>query len=366
MRVLMSQEIAWLDKITGGYAFVIHIFLVIFITLLISYIEKVIYRKVSARLEKKQKVWETSFLEALQKPLYFFLWTVGFIIAIKISLSYVKDPWIKEVIEPARIIIFVGLFVWFLVGFIREIEKNLSIPRPGKTPLDQTSLKAISQLLRVAVIITATLVLLQTFNIPISGVLAFGGVGGIAVGFAAKDMLANFFGGLMIFLDRPFAIGDWIRSPDKNIEGTVEHIGWRLTRIRTFEKRPLFVPNSLFSTISVENPSRMTNRRIKTIVGLRYEDASKIDTILKDIEAMLNSHPEIDTTRVTFVKLVEFGPSSLNFQIYTFTKTTEWVKFQGIQQDVFVKVVEIIHKHDADLAFPTSTLYIPDPIEIKK
>ena len=91
----------------------------------------------------------------------------------------------------------------------------------------------------------------------------------------------------MIYLDRPFDVGDWVRSPDKNIEGTVEDIGWRLTRIRTFDKRPLYVPNGTFSTISVENPSRMSNRRIKTNIGLRYDDANKVATIIADIESML-------------------------------------------------------------------------------
>jgi len=85
-------------------------------------------------------------------------------------------------------------------------------------------------LLRASIVITAALVILQNLGFSISGVLAFGGVGGIAVGFAAKDLLANFFGGLTVYMDRPFVVGDWVRSPDKNIEGTVEHIGWRLTR----------------------------------------------------------------------------------------------------------------------------------------
>ena len=82
-------------------------------------------------------------------------------------------------------------------------------------------------------------------------------MGGIAVGFAARDLLANFLGGLSIFMDRPFAVGDWIRSPDREIEGTVEDVGWRVTRIRTFDQRPLYVPNSVFSTVALENPSRL-------------------------------------------------------------------------------------------------------------
>ena len=95
---------------------------------------------------------------------------------------------------------------------------------------------AITKLLQMFVIITATLVVLQTLGVSVSGVLALGGIGGLAIGFAAKDLLANFFGGLMLYLDRPFAVGDWIRSPDREIEGDVEQIGWRLTRIRTFDK----------------------------------------------------------------------------------------------------------------------------------
>src|SRR5690606_30903944 len=107
--------------------------------------------------------------------------------------------------------------------------------------------KAISKLLKAAAIITAMLVLLQSLGFSVSGVLAFGGIGGIAIGFAARDLLANFFGALMLYFDRPFAVGDWVRSPDREIEGTVEDIGWRLTRIRTFDQRPLYVPNSIFA-----------------------------------------------------------------------------------------------------------------------
>ena len=87
----------------------------------------------------------------------------------------------------------------------------------------------------------------------------------------------------MIYLDRPFSVGDWIRSPDKEIEGTVEDIGWRLTRIRTFDKRPLYIPNSIFASISVENPSRMSNRRIYEKIGIRYDDVSKMNTIVTEV-----------------------------------------------------------------------------------
>ena len=194
----------------------------------------------------------------------------------------------------------------------------------------------------------------------VSGVMAFGGIGGIAVGFAAKDLLANFFGGLMIYLDRPFVIGDWIRSPDQDIEGTVEYIGWRQTRIRTFDKRPLYVPNATFANISVENPSRMTNRRIYEKLGVRYADAAQVKVIVDNVRSMLQQHPDIDTGQTLIVNLNAFGASSLDFFVYAFTKTTNWIEFHAIKEDVMFKIMAIIDAQGAEIAFPTQTLHLAE------
>jgi len=218
-------------------------------------------------------------------------------------------------------------------------------------------------LLRSSILITSALVMLQTLGYSISGVLAFGGLSGVVVGFAAKDLLANLFGGLMIHLDRPFSPGDWIRSPDQNIEGTVEEVGWRLTKVRTFDKRPLYIPNATFSNISVENPQRMSHRRIKETIGIRYCDADKMETIINRVRAMLVSHPEIDNRQTLIVNFNAFAPSSLDFFIYTFTKTTNWVRFHEVKQDVLLQIIEIIDQCDAEIAFPTSTLHLPDPVQ---
>jgi MscS family membrane protein len=225
---------------------------------------------------------------------------------------------------------------------------------------------AIAKLLRMSVTITATLVISQTLGFSVSGVLAFGGIGGIAIGFAAKDLLANFFGGLMVYLDRPFAVGDWIRSPDREIEGTVEQIGWRQTRIRTFDMRPLYVPNATFANIAVENPSRMFNRRIYETIGIRYDDANKMAAILHDVEQMLRTHPEIDTTRTLMVNFNTFAPSSLDFFVYTFTKTTSWTYYHKVKQDVLLKILEIIESHGAEVAFPTSTIHVPEGVNLQQ
>jgi MscS family membrane protein len=268
------------------------------------------------------------------------------------------DSPLQAMIDPINRLALIFLGTIFLTNFIKRAERNLVHPEYMAQPMDATTVRAVGKLLRASVIITGVLIAMQLFGYSISGLLAFGGIGGIAVGFAAKDLLANFFGGLMIYLDRPFSVGEWIRSPDKEIEGTVEDIGWRLTRIRTFDKRPLYIPNSVFASISVENPSRMSNRRIHETVGIRYQDISSMDAIVTQVTAMLMAHPEIDTNQTMIVNFNKFSASSVDFFVYTFTKTTNWVDFHQIKQDVLLRVAEIVAANSAEIAFPTSTLHI--------
>jgi MscS family membrane protein len=312
--------------------------------------------------EKTTNVWDDALLEAAKRPLSSLILVLGVLTAIGVSDGYIDNSLFSaENITLARQIALVVLMAWFFVRFISLAEerirrKILSGENATQTSLDPTTLIALAKLLRLSVVISAILVLLPTLGIQITALLAFGGVGGIAVGFAAQDLLANFFGGLMIYLDRPFAIGDWIRSPDREIEGTVETIGWRLTVVRTFDKRPLYIPNSVFNKLALENPSRMTNRRIKETIGIRYSDAAKMGVIVEEVKAMLHSHEAIDTSQTLIVNFVSYSSSSLDFFIYTFTKTTNWIEFHEIKQDVMLKIIEIVHKHGADFAFPTRTL----------
>ena len=163
-----------------------------------------------------------------------------------------------------------------------------------KGALDRSTIEAMAKVVYLVIVIIAAIVILQTLGFSVSGILAFGGIGGMAVGFAAKDMLSNFFGSLMIYRDRPFSIGDWICSPDREIEGTVEYIGWRLTRIRTFDLRPMYIPNSIFANIVVENPSRMQHRRIYETIGIRYDDIAQMDAIVADVRTMLTENRDIN------------------------------------------------------------------------
>ena len=340
----------------------VELFAIVTITLLARFIALRLLKTIGEHLKRTDNVWDDAFLEAARAPLSWFILIIGLLWAIEVSGGFLEtDLFSVENLGLVRQITFIVLIMLFLVKFISLAEANLieqlqEADGSEQARMDPTTLHALAKLLRLSVVISAVLVALPTMGIEITALLAFGGVGGIALGFAAQDLLANFFGGLMIYLDRPFAIGDWIRSPDRDIEGTVEMIGWRLTIVRTFDKRPLYIPNSVFTTLAVENPSRMSNRRIYEKIGIRYQDADKMGEIVESVKAMLKAHEEIDPSQTLIVNFNSYATSSLEFFVYTFTKTTNWVKFHEIKQDVMLKIIEIVHANDADFAFPTTTL----------
>ena len=331
---------------------VLLVFAIVLSTMIVNFLVRRGFDRLYAKAESTTTIWDDALLASVRKPLRLMIWVVGVGWAAEMIAKQSASGF-EEIINPLRYVLVLGILVYFLVRFIREVERGLV-----HNGSDATTTHAVGKLLRVSVIVTAVLSILQTLGISISGILAFGGFGGIAVGFAAKDLLANFFGGLMIYLDRPFALGDWIRSPDREIEGTVESIGWRLTVIRTFDMRPLYIPNSVFANIAVENPSRMKNRRIYETIGVRYEDAALLAKIVEDVETMLRADADIDQDQTMMVNFNEFADSSLNFFIYTFTRTTNWVEFHQVKQRVLLDVFGIIESHGAECAFPTSTVHL--------
>ena len=340
----------------------VELFAVVMLTFIGRYLAMRALKVLGEQFEKTTNVWDDALFKAAQGPLSWFILILGLIWAVQISDGYLDMVLFSPTnLDIIRQLTFIVLTMVFLVRFITLAEARIlddlkSQTEDGQGRLDSTTLHALAKLTRLSVVISAVLVALPTLGIEITALLAFGGVGGIAVGFAAQDLLSNFFGGLMIYLDRPFAIGDWIRSPDREIEGTVESIGWRLTVVRTFDKRPLYVPNSVFAKLALENPSRMTNRRIYETIGIRYKDAAKMDQIVQDVHAMLRAHEEIDQDQTLIVNFNGYGKSSLDFFVYTFTKTTNWVKFHEIKQDVMLRIIRIVHEHQADFAFPTTTV----------
>ena len=332
----------------------VELFVIVLLTVFGSYFVRRFVRTLKTRATKTTSKWDDTFFAALEGPARTLVWVVGLTFASE-RASVGLD--LQAIFSPLRGALVVATLTWALIRFIDRVQRRM-IQDPKTDDLDLTTVEAIGRLIRITVLITSGLIILQTLGFSVSGVLAFGGLGGIAVGFAAKDLLSNFFGGLMIFLDRPFGVGDWIRSPDRDIEGTVESLGWRLTTIRTFDKRPLYVPNATFLSIAVENPSRMSHRRIYETIGVRYDDAAQIRAIVERVKAMLEMHPDIDASQTLMVNFNQFGPSSLDFFLYCFTKTTVWTDYHRVKEDVLLQAYDLITALGAEVAFPTQTLHL--------
>lgn len=341
------------------------VFVIVFATLVAGYLAGILFNRLEARFANTKNLWDDAMLEAVRAPVRWLILLQGLGWAVDITGQRAETS-LLELLTPMREIGLIIIVTWFLIRVVKAAERRMQSGDYLHRPLDRTTASALGRLVRGAIIITSALVTMQALGYSISSVLAFGGIGGLAVGFAAKDLLSNFFGGVMIYLDRPFSVGDWIRSPDRQIEGVVEDIGWRLTTIRTFDKRPLYVPNQMFTTLSVENPSRMLNRRIYETIGIRYDDAAQVGAIVAAVREMLKAHPDIDQKQTLIVNFNCFGPSSLDFFVYTFTKTTNWVEFHAIKENVLLKILAIIEAHGAEIAYPTQTLKVDDIVHIEQ
>jgi MscS family membrane protein len=339
------------------------IFCLLAATAAVAFIVSRLFHYLRIKVTQTPKLWDDVLFQALRKPAAAFVWLEGIFWAAEVAYRYSG----AEIFTYNNIVLHIGilwLIAWTAIRFVREFEE-IAVSNRVKRPMDLTTVSALGKLARAVIILTVALIVMQTLGYSISGVLAFGGIGGIAVGFAAKDLLANFFGGAMVYMDRPFKVGDWIRSPDRDIQGTVERIGWRLTTIRTFDQRPLYVPNSIFTSISVENPSRMLNRRIYQVIGIRYADISVMGSITDEVREMLENHEEVDADQIIMANFEKFGPSSLDFFVYCYLKTTNWAKYHAVLQEVLLRISEIIMAHGAKVALPASTLHFAESVDVR-
>ncbi len=337
---------------------VIRLLLVFAATLAAHFIARIVLQRAEKIAARTANVWDDSLIAAARKPLPVLIWLGGISFALHLVHRQTGEQ-LLEYVPPVRDVGVILCTAWFLFKLIRELADNVvEAHTQAGEEVDRTTIDSLSKVSRVAVVVAAVLGVMQALGFSISGVLAFGGMGGIAVGFAAKDLLSNLFGGLMIHLDRPFRLNDFIRLPDQSLGGTVEYIGWRHTRLRSVDKTALYVPNSIFTTVIVENITRMSHRRFDLTIGLRYEDMGRIAAVSADIRSLLENHPDIDHDQAVAVGLDEFADSSLNLKVLAFTKVTDFLQFRALKQDVMLQITAILGKHGADMPFPTRTLHI--------
>lgn len=291
--------------------------------------------------------YEQSVFECMQRPLEFLsLFTVGTALAEAVSRPLAATGLLRHILTLRELgIIFSA--TWFLLRWIDRIRSRFAVDKR----IDKSQVDATSRIATVATFIVSLLISLDTIGINVQTVLAFGGIGGVAIGFAGREIISNFFGGFMIYVTRPFSVGEWVRSiEERELNGTVEDIGWYLTRVRTWDKRPLYIPNSRFSTLIVENGSRMDNRRILHTLRLRHEDIPVVSEIVAELESLLMTHQELDPRQHRLAYVDSFDDLAVNIWLSCYTKSVFLYDYRRVQQDILMRCHGIIRAKGAKLA----------------
>jgi MscS family membrane protein len=359
----MDLNISWIESASaaiGLQPWAVIVFLIVLATLLFDFVQRRLMKHLAQVVQNSKNLWDNALHHAASRPLTLIIWLIG----ITLAAQAIPVEGEGHILAPGLIIKLrqIGALLaiaWFLVTFVKNIENNIiASALRNERKVDQTTVSALGRVVRITIVVTVGLIALDSLGVNVSGLLAAGGIGGLAVGLAAKDMLANFFGGITVFIDRPFSVGDWILLKERGIEGVVEQIGWRQTTIRKFDKRPVYVPNAIFTTAAVENPSRMSHRRINEVIGLRYDDINHMEAITDEVREMLTTHSEIDEKQTLMVQFDAFNASSVDFFIYCMTHTVDWQHYHEIKQDVLLKIQLIIGRNGAEIAYPTRNLKV--------
>jgi MscS family membrane protein len=227
---------------------------------------------------------------------------------------------------------------------------------------DETAVKGqfvpvIKQSLRIFVVIIGGLTVLSSLDVDIKALLGGLGIGGVAIALAAQDTVGNFIGTLSIFTDRPFKVGDWIIVGDK-VDGNVEQIGFRSTKVRTWPKTLMSIPNRILAAEIIDNWSRMPKRRVKMTVGVTYSTtAEQMEELLSRIRQMLRAEEGVDQD-FFLVRFTEFGASSLDIFLYYFTRSIQWDEHLAQRERVNLNIMRIIREMGLSIAFPTRSIHL--------
>lgn len=353
------------DSLDGNYGWHWDIATILIIVFVFNFGFKKVLEKLQNYFKKHNQIAKQSFVTALYQPFSYYLWFFAAVEVIDFATAQVFD---RSFIQQKQMILSIGLVLmltWFLFRWKSNIVSLIALSRSSDTTaLDARKRDVLDKLVTVVIFMISAMLLLEVTGSNLNTLIAFGGISGLALAFASQEVIASFFGGLMIYITQPFAIGDKIVLPDRKIEGDVEEIGWYTTKIRTADKTPLYVPNSIFSKIVVLNESRMSHRRIKEVIGIRYNDIHELKNIISDLKEMLINDVNVDKSMNISAYFSSFGASSLDIVISAYTKEISASRYYRINEEILFKVIDILNKYNAEIAFPTTSLEIPGQIKL--
>lgn len=339
------------------YLFFVAIILIglIFKKLLSKYLSNLLYKIIG---EKGNNVGIDKFDELLTKPIGFFIMLCVFYFGFNYLEfpSFIDDNFQNIFSKLFTLIFIYAVFKIFLkvIDYIGLILKQRAALTENK--MDDQLIPFATEIGRILVIIFALFFVLgNVFGINITALATGLGIGGIAIAMASKESLENLLGSFTIFFDRPFTVGDVVKAG--NVTGMVEKVGFRSTRIKTFDKSVVTVPNKKMIDAELDNLGLRPVRRVKFHVGLTYSTTTEqIKKIVSEIQEMINSHEK--TNEEGKVRFQEFGASSLDILILYYVNSPKWEDLIDVKEDINYKIMDIVKKHNSDFAFPSTSVYL--------
>ena len=333
-----------------------NLILAILVFLFILFLRKIFTHIIMAFLQKLTKYtknyYDDKVISALKAPLRFTFIIVS--IHLFFLLIFKETDTIKNILNT----LVVYTVFWAILSILEALRSVIyGITDKLNHDLSQEMGNFIIAILKILIMGVGLGAMLQVWGINVTALIASLGIGGLAFALAAKDTAANLFGSFSLLADKSIRIGEWIKV--NGVEGTVETIGMRTTKIRSFQKSLITVPNHIVANNPIENFSRRGIRRIKMHIGLTYStNSEQITKIMADIKEMLKQHEGISQNDSLMVNFDTFGDSSLNIFIYTFTKTANWAKYLEIREDVNLKIMKIVEDNGSSFAFPSQSIYV--------
>jgi len=343
--------------------YVVNIAISIGILLLFVLFRKVFTNYVFKLLHKLGDKAPTSFfssvLDAFQLPIQWVFIVVG------VYIAAVYFPFVDHAnilfIKILRAIL-IGLLGWGLFNLssstslvFAKISKRFSLE------IDDIIIPFVSRAIRFVIVAIIITIILTEFGFDVNGFMAGLGLGGLAIALAAKDAVSNLFGGVIIITEKPFTIGDWIKTP--SVEGTVEDISFRSTLVRTFEQAIVTVPNATLANESITNWSKMGKRRISFNLRFTHDTSTeKLRTVSRRVETLLKQHEGVHPETIV-VRFNEFKENGVEVYLYFFTNTIVWAEYLKVKEEINYAIKEILEVEKVELALPSRKLYVDDPGE---
>lgn len=338
--IIMDPSSIWMLEISLGLGAI----------LLIHWILSSFIKKAQGKARRSGSGWMQKVDSIVLTPLKILFLSVACYYVLTIVGQRFEMPRLAEAARPFISSIVIVCLSWIALRWKKEFIHTLQYhPKMVSTGLGHT----FSKLLSMIICILTVLIILQIFQLDIWPLLAFGGIGAAAVGFAAKDVISNFCGGLMLSITRPFLVGDQIVLPSEHLEGPVEEIGWYLTVVRDKEKRPVYLPNAIFSNAIVINNSRMSHRRILETINVRYADYAKLKTVIGKIKSFLKQHVSVDPTLDPHVFLHTFNDSSMGIHLDVYVLATQLGEYLAVKEEVLFGIYDILESEGVKMPFPT-------------